>query len=372
MKIGVYVHIPFCKSKCFYCDFVSFPQKNYDEYAKRLIHEMKLCQELKNSVVKTIFIGGGTPSLFSCALISEILSAINFQLDTEITIEANPESITKEKIAAYKSYGINRISIGLQAIQNNLLKTIGRIHTFEMFEKAYEIVAQKFDNINLDLMFGLPNQNLNDWEKTLTYIRKIAPSHVSIYSLIIEEGTKFYQIQDDLQLPDESIERKMYHMAKEILFDEYYQYEISNFARVGNGKKNFECQHNKIYWTLKNYLGFGLAAHSFFNGMRWNNTSNMQKYLASGGNIRENIIASTKKSLMEEFMFLGLRMTRGVNKNLFKEKFNLDIKDIYAKQISSLLKKKLLAENENFIYLTDLGMDLANTAMSEFILDMPS
>ncbi len=366
METGVYIHIPFCKSKCNYCDFVSFAQKNYEEYATRLIDEIKSCRQLQDATVKTIFIGGGTPSLFSCELIYKILDALNMNNADEITIEANPESITKEKIAAYRTYGINRISIGLQAMQNNLLKTLGRIHTFEMFDRAYEIAAEQFKNINIDIMFALPNQNLNDWEETLAYVKKLAPSHISAYSLIIEPGTKFHQMQNKLKLPDEETERKMYHMIKKILAGGYYQYEISNFAR--RDKKNFECRHNKIYWTLKNYLGFGLAAHSFFNGLRWNNTSDMKKYLSSE-NIVENVLPSTKKSLMEEFMFLGLRMTKGINKNLFKEKFGSSIKEIYGPQIKSLIEKKLLIEDENNICLSELGMDLANVAMSEFLLD---
>lgn len=368
METGIYIHIPFCKSKCFYCDFVSFTQKNFDTYTEKLLYEIKTCNQLKTSVIKTIFIGGGTPSLFSYGLIYKILSAINFTSDTEITIEANPESVTKEKIRAYKSYGINRISIGLQAIQNNLLKSLGRIHTFETFEKAYGIVATSFENINIDLMFGLPSQNLSDWEKTLEYTKKLAPTHISTYSLIIEPGTKFFHMKKNLELPDEVTERKMYHAAKKILAPEYYQYEISNFAYCNYSRKNFECQHNKIYWTLKNYLGFGLGSHSFFNGARWNNTYDIKKYL-NQNNFHDNFIFSNEKSLMEEFMFLGLRMTRGIDKNTFKNKFGLDLKNVYKKQIQSLIQKKLLAENSHSIFLTDLGMDLSNYAMAEFLLD---
>lgn len=364
MKTSIYIHIPFCKSKCSYCDFISFTQNNYDKYTQKLIYEIKNCKELKNVTVKTIYIGGGTPSLFSCNLIEKILSQINFSDEIEITIEANPESINREKINFYKSIGINRISIGLQAIQDNLLKILGRAHNFQMFEKAYEIAAKTFDNINIDLMFGLPKQNLDDWSKTLEYVKKIKPQHISAYSLIIEPNTKFYTERKNLQLPDENTEREMYDMTKKILAPDYYQYEISNFTL----QKKFECQHNKIYWTLENYLGFGVAAHSFFNGVRWNNTNDIQKYLTQN-NFRENIIHSTPKSLMEEFMFLGLRMNCGVNKNIFRQKFGHNIKDIYGRQINLLKQKNLLTENENSLYLTDFGMNFANYAMSEFILD---
>lgn len=376
MKTGVYVHIPFCRSKCFYCDFLSFacPKKNsaqdFDLYLKKLLSEINNCVELKKSHIETIFFGGGTPSILPHEFIYKILDAIyknslgTTKKNPEITIESNPESLNQEKICAYKSYGINRISIGLQVIQDKFLKKIGRAHNFKTFEQVYAIAKKYFDNINIDLIFALPDQNLFDWEENLIYIKKIQPAHFSAYSLIIEKNTKFYfaNQKNKLNLPDESIERQMYHSIKKILCD-YKQYEISNWSR----EKKFECKHNKIYWQLKNYLGFGLGAHSFFNNTRWHNTNNLKKYLTQD-NFREEIIKSTRQSLIEEFIFLGLRLNQGINKNKFKKKFGCEIKNIYHKQISLLTKQKLLSENKSFIFLTDYGRDLANYAMSNFIL----
>ena len=244
MKTGVYVHIPFCRSKCFYCDFLSFacPKKNsaldFDLYLKKLLIEINNCAELKKSYIETIFFGGGTPSILPHEFIYKILDAIyknslgTTKKNPEITIESNPESLNQEKICAYKSYGINRISIGLQAIQDKFLKKIGRAHNFKTFEQVYAIAKKFFNNINIDLIFALPDQNLFDWEENLRYIKKIQPTHFSAYSLIIEKNTKFYfaNQKNKLNLPDENLERQMYHTIKKILWD-YKQYEISNWVR---------------------------------------------------------------------------------------------------------------------------------------------
>ena len=376
MKTGIYIHVPFCKSKCFYCDFLSCTCQNknisqcFEPYLKKLLYEIKNCVELKNSYVETIFFGGGTPSILPAESIYKILEAVYknskgiIKKNLEITLEANPESLDHEKICAYKTYGINRLSIGLQAIQNRLLKKIGRAHDFQTFERVYELARKYFSNINTDLIFALPEQNLCDWEETLKYIKKIQPEHFSAYSLIIEKNTPFYfaNKKKQLSLPSEELEREMYYAIKKIL-SEYTQYEISNWA----SKKKFECIHNKIYWQLKNYLGFGLGAHSFFNKKRWHNTTNLKKYLMQN-NYREKIISLTKKSLIEEFMFLGLRLNQGVDKNKFKKNFACEISNIYNNQIYKLTKQKLISQNKNFIFLTDYGRDFANYVMSDFIL----
>lgn len=377
MYTGIYIHIPFCRSKCFYCDFKSFVCKKDSLienkialYIQKLTREIESCNEIKNTIVKSIFIGGGTPSIVSHSNIYKILRAIDsscgaLSRNIEITLEANPESLDQEKIFAYKSYGVNRISIGLQAIQNRLLKKIGRAHDFETFEKAYEITRKKFDNVNLDLIFGLPDQSVSDWEETLRYIKKISPEHLSAYSLIIESGTKFYKHKTNLNLPDESTERQMYYLIKDILGENYYQYEISNFAR----EKKFECRHNKLYWNLENYLGFGLGSHSFFKNTRWHNTYSLKNYLSDVKCYCEDVINTSDKALIEEFMFLGLRLNQGVSKNRFRKKFGYSIDSFYHDQIILLESQKLVAQNEYFIFLTDHGRDLANYVMSKFLFD---
>jgi len=357
-QAGIYIHVPFCKSKCYYCDFVSF-EKNYDheKYIERLLREINFSREIKNINIKSIYIGGGTPSLIKHELINKILREINFDKScTEISIESNPESLNQEKLIAYKSYGINRLSIGLQATQDYLLKKIGRCHNFEMFLKKYELARKYFNNINLDLIFGLPDQNLKTWNKSLDYIYKLEPEHVSTYSLTLEKKN------NKLAEPDEKLERSMYYLARKKLNKKYMQYEISNFAR----NKNFECMHNKIYWTLENYLGFGISAHSFFNNMRWRNTCDFKKYFFE--NIKRDIIFCTKQNLIEEFIFLGMRMTHGINKKKFRNKFGIDIHDLYNKQILRLEQDGLISQNKNNIFLTNFGIDISNYVLSNFIL----
>ncbi len=367
---GIYIHIPFCKSKCNYCDFISFDNKwNYmEQYKNALISEIKNCLEL--SKVSTVFIGGGTPTTLPLAYIQEILQLLPITPRTECTIEANPGTLEKEYLTGLKQAGINRISLGLQAWQNSHLKRLGRIHDRHTFVKNYQAIADiGIDNVNVDLMFGLPQQSFDEWKETLNNIVNLSPQpkHISIYGLTIEEGTNFYNIQDKLNLPDEETERKMYHFATDYLAQNgYLQYEISNFA-----KKGYKSEHNCIYWNCTDYLGFGLNAHSYNEGIRFRNTDNLDVYIEANGNpqkLRTDITVVTPEEAMEEFMFLGLRMLEGIDVNTFYERFGVEINVIYGEQIRLLVKNGLLDRLNNKIFLTRKGIDISNKVFVEFLI----
>lgn len=372
-NISLYVHIPFCKQKCFYCDFKSYAgiEELENDYIDALILEIR--NKCKGYLIKTLFIGGGTPSYLSENNLSKLLKELNklsFLDDAEKTIECNPGTLSDEKIKIIKENNINRISMGLQTTKNNLLKNIGRIHTIEEFKANYKRVRELgIENINIDIMFGLPNQSLEDYKETLEDIVKLNPEHISAYSLIIEEGTYFYKLYEEnkLNVPNEDDERRMYEITKEILEDNNYkQYEISNYAKEGR-----ECRHNKVYWELDEYIGVGVSASSFIDEKRIKNIDNIKEYIErinSNIDVSESIVANSLKEDMEEFMFLGLRMIEGVSIDKFKDKFSKDINDVYGEIINKNKKLGLLDEKNGRIYLTDKGIEVSNWVMSEFIL----
>lgn len=372
-NISLYVHIPFCKQKCFYCDFKSYAgiEELENDYIDALILEIK--NKCKGYLIKTLFIGGGTPSYLSESNLSKLLKELDklcFLDDAEKTIECNPGTLSDEKIKIIKENGINRISMGLQTTKNNLLKNIGRIHTIEEFKANYKRVRELgIENVNIDIMFGLPNQSLEDYKETLEDIVKLNPEHISAYSLIIEEGTYFYKLYEEgkLNVPNEDDERRMYEITKEILEkNNYKQYEISNYAKEGR-----ECRHNKVYWALDEYIGVGVSASSFIDEKRIKNIDNIEDYIERINNnldVSESITTNSLKEDMEEFMFLGLRMIEGVSINKFKEKFSKDINDLYGEIINKNKKLGLLDEEDGRIYLTDKGIEVSNWVMSEFIL----
>lgn len=372
-NISLYVHIPFCKQKCFYCDFKSYAgiEELENDYIDALILEIR--NKCKGYLIKTLFIGGGTPSYLSENNLSKLLKELNklsFLDDAEKTIECNPGTLSDEKIKIIKENNMNRISMGLQTTKNNLLKNIGRIHTIEEFKANYKRVRELgIENINIDIMFGLPNQSLEDYKETLEDIVKLNPEHISAYSLIIEEGTYFYKLYEEnkLNVPNEDDERRMYEITKEILEDNNYkQYEISNYAKEGR-----ECRHNKVYWELDEYIGVGVSASSFIDEKRIRNIDNIKEYIErinSNIDVSESIVANSLKEDMEEFMFLGLRMIEGVSIDKFKDKFSKDINDVYGEIINKNKKLGLLDEKNGRIYLTDKGIEVSNWVMSEFIL----
>ena len=374
-KIGVYIHIPFCKQKCYYCDFISFPniEKMQEKYVQALLKEIenfiKENQELK---IETIYIGGGTPSYIDSKYIEKILSLFNKKNLIESTIEVNPGTVNKEKLEAYKKAGINRLSIGLQSTSNRLLKQIGRIHKFEDFLNTYNLAKNiGFNNINVDLMIGLPNQNIADIKKSLEEVVKLNPTHISVYSLIIEENTPIAQMVEkgELNLPDEEEERNMYWYVKNFLeLQGYNHYEISNFS-----KKGYESKHNLDCWEQKEYVGFGLAAHSYINKIRYSNTEDLEKYIKNCEESRfnENKIIQEKQNHFtqeQEYMLLGLRKIDGVSIQNFKNKFGENPIFVFRNELNKLVEEKLLKVTEDNIMLTNKGLDLANLVWEEFVL----
>lgn len=373
--LSIYIHIPFCKSKCYYCDFLSFNcnHENVSRYFNALMKELDILYSMKeNYKIKTIFIGGGTPTFVDVDYIQKVLEKINKILiiseDAEITIEANPGTIHEDNIILLKKAGINRLSIGLQCWQDELLKKIGRIHTKDEFLYAYEAaVSSGINNINVDLIFALPSQTTNQWQETLEKTVELKPAHISCYGLTIEEGTVFKRMYDKGGINiDEDIERKMYHMAIRYLEQRgYLQYEISNFS-----KPKMECLHNLTYWQLKPYYGFGLGAHSYFENYRFNNEKSINKYIEkvlTGDTIYENKTFCDEKTMKEEYLFLGLRKTQGISKVDYESKFNNTIEKDYNDEIKKLVSLGLLNEDIDNLRLTEKGLDLANQVFVEFI-----
>lgn len=373
-EVSLYIHIPFCKQKCFYCDFPSFAGKEElrEDYINALVKDIK--NKCKDYLIKTIFIGGGTPSYLEVNEIEKLLDAVNelnLKDDLEFSMECNPGTLKKEKLEVMKKGRINRISFGLQSCDNKLLKQIGRIHTFEEFLQNYNLAREVgFDNINVDLMYGLPNQSVENLKDTLEKICKIKPEHISAYSLIIEENTAFYTLyeRDKLILPSEDDEREMDALTKKILTENgYNQYEISNYSLKGK-----ECEHNKVYWTLGEYIGIGTACSSYIDGYRLENINNIKEYIKKNNLGEEVVIEKHKNSIkddMEEFVFMGLRMRVGIDIDSFKNKFNKPIESIYGTVVDKNINRGLLEIVDNRMFLTEKGMELSNNVMSDFILE---
>lgn len=382
-SLELYVHIPFCVRKCEYCDFLSAPAgaDTQQEYVRNLLLEIEQkgvrCTDYE---VTTIFFGGGTPSILKAGWIADILDAIhrNFKVrkDAELTIECNPGTLTFEKLSIYKSAGINRISVGLQSASDAELRELGRVHTYEDFLKSYDLIRKKgFSNVNIDLMAALPGQTLKSYEQTLRRVLALKPEHISAYSLIIEEGTPFYEKYeaDELLrekgekpqiLPSEETERLMYERTKELLLAHGYErYEISNYARKG-----YACRHNVGYWRRENYLGFGLGSASLLENERFHNTTDLTDYLG-GDYLAYEQEKLDKKSQMEEFMFLGLRMTEGISTECFRQTFGLTVELVYGPVLEQQIADQLLRKEDGRIFLTERGLDVSNYVMAQFLLD---
>lgn len=414
----LYIHIPFCIRKCAYCDFLSGPadEQTQERYMEALLKEVELagmmheqsegsdadqrekeiCDTALPKSVETIFIGGGTPSAIDARWIVRLMEQVRTSFvvaeDAEITMEANPGTLTADKLERYRQSGINRLSMGLQSTDDDELVRLGRIHTYEDFLGNYQLARQAgFTNINIDLMSALPGQTVESYEKTLRRIIALEPEHISAYSLIIEEGTPFGEryperldgegsyedkekgsdtTQTGWQLPTEEEDRQMYHLTKEILAEAGYdRYEISNYASPG-----YECRHNVGYWTGAVYLGLGLGAASYYGGQRFSNTRDMGEYVAlleSGqsalARIRRDVQTLTVQDRMEEFMFLGLRLTEGISSVEFEQRFGQTMESVYGSVLEKMQEKKLMACDGERWYLTDLGLDVSNYILAEFL-----
>ena len=376
-RFGVYVHIPFCKQKCKYCDFISFAsyKEKYKEYVECLINEIRNKKIENPKLVNTIYIGGGTPSILDSEDIINILEAIRnrFKIDTdcEITIEINPGTATKEKLEDYKNAGINRLSIGLQSTSDRILKLIGRIHSYEEFLNTYNLAKEVgFENVNVDLMLAIPTQTESELIDSVQKVIDLKPNHISLYSLILEEGTELEKLisAGKYELLSEELERKMYWETKKLLeLNDYKHYEISNFS-----KKGFESKHNRDCWNQEEYIGFGLAAHSYYNEMRFANIDSLEVYINNikNNNFEKNIDINEiqdKPAKMREFMLIGLRQIDGVKISDFERKFRINPLFYFRFEISRLTDEDLIEVDLDNIKLTEKGLDFANQVFEEFI-----
>jgi len=412
--LSLYVHIPFCKAKCNYCDFLSFGGCDYSQH-KQYINA--LCKEIQayrtiagEYTLKTIFFGGGTPSFIEASFIEQVMQTIGsvFEVDdhAEITIEGNPDSLLKDKLAVYRRAGMNRLSIGLQSANDDLLKTLGRVHNYDQFVAAYSSARQVgFSNINVDVMSGLPGETKESYVRTLAKVVELQPEHISAYSLIVEEGTPLCKNEELLELlPTEEMDRKLYAKTKMFLKNSGYdRYEISNYA-----KKGYACRHNFVYWTGGEYLGVGLGASSYLSvwmddeycgKIRFHGVENTDEYIGRFMNcdgMGETMYTNTKrnesyqcdgnillgflrdyykdlqflkrKDEMEEFMFLCLLFTKGISKREFKERCGVEIENVYGKVLTKYMEQQMLLEGDDRVYLSDAGIDVSNVVMAEFML----
>ena len=394
-ELEVYVHIPFCVRKCAYCDFLSAPAGAEERaaYADALIREIRCMKKKYDEYrVSTVFLGGGTPSVLDGDDTARIFEALqgSFDLaeDAEVTIEANPGTVTAEKLAAWRASGINRLSIGLQSADDRELKLLGRIHTWQDFLETYSLARKAgFANINVDLISAIPGQTQAGWEKTLRTVAELGPEHISAYSLIIEEGTPFFEHYGEggkrqdtdgaawPPLPDEDEDRAIYEATARLLQEYgYHRYEISNYAKEG-----YECRHNLGYWERTEYLGLGLGSSSLIRECRFHNTADMEKYLGAfsegeetaseeaSEKILEEKESLTREEQMAEFMFLGLREMKGVSLHRFRECFGAELEQVYGEQIRKLKREGLLEEEDGRLHLTPRGIDISNYVFCEFV-----
>lgn len=395
-QISLYIHIPFCVKKCNYCDFLSFPASDEQKtsYLDMLCLEIERKSRFFDGIeVSSVFIGGGTPSCIPANEIAKIMELINrsfaLQKGAEVTIEVNPGTVDLEKLSCYLQAGINRLSIGLQSTDDAMLQILGRIHNFADFAETYK-QARKcgFENISVDLMSGLPGQTTEQFLDTLKIVTSFKPEHISCYSLILEEGTLFYEKMDSMVFPSEDEDRDMYAMTKQFLHEQGYErYEISNYAKKGK-----ESRHNIGYWKRGEYLGLGLGAASHIQNIRFNNPANMEQYFAmvnsdiltdnadgSGRtgfclipgweNDYEQVEILSVEDRIEEYMFLGLRMMCGINTEDFSHQFGKTVDDVYGSVLQSLISQQLITKNNQYVALTERGIDVSNYVFGQFLFD---
>lgn len=373
--ISLYIHIPFCLRKCSYCDFLSGPRtaEQREKYVQALLREIRAQEDCpRGTHADTVFFGGGTPSVLSADQILRILQALRetFSIlpDAEISLEMNPGTADEKKLHALKKAGINRLSLGVQSMHDDELALLGRIHTAEEAREAFGTArAAGFENINIDLMSALPGQTFETWADSLRQAVEWKPEHISAYSLIIEPGTPFSTLFEAGKLPplpDEETDRKMYHFTRDFLAQSgYARYEISNYALPGR-----ECRHNSGYWTGHPYLGFGIGAASFVNGTRFSNTTDFNTYIQEGSSIREDIHTLSQQEKMEEFMFLGLRMTAGVSAADFYARFGKSLEEVYGDVIRRHLRQGLMEPAGDGFCLTERGTDVSNYVMADYLM----
>lgn len=372
-SLSLYIHIPFCVRKCLYCDFLSSSAS--DDTVRTYFHALKSeifsYRHISGKYgVTSVYFGGGTPSLPDSAYVGEIMAAIREvfapEADAEISLEMNPGTADRKKIHDYRISGVNRISVGLQSAVNTELAALGRIHTYEDFMATFNMLREAgFDNINVDLMTGIPGQDMNSARYSFEKVTELFPEHISAYSLIIEPGTPFGDMdKDKLALPDEDTDMAIYKFTAEFLRSKGYErYEISNYSRPGK-----ECRHNIVYWDRGNYIGLGAGAASLLEGRRFTNTGDMKEYVSSPGKARTEDRMLAEKECMEEFMFLGLRKICGIKRCDFERFFGIEIEKVYGEAIKKQIRNGLMIRNGDFYSLSDRGTDVSNEVLSEFLL----
>lgn len=372
---SAYIHIPFCVRICTYCDFNKYfiDKQPVDEYLDALILEMERRTQNANTKLKTMYVGGGTPTALNIDQLNKFLSAINriFTIEGEFSFEANPDELTFEKVKLLKAFGVNRVSMGVQTFKPELLEILGRTHkTEDIYDAVRNARDAGIESISLDLMYHLPQQTLEDFEKSLNLAMKMDIDHISSYGLILEPKTQFYNMyrKGHLKLPNEDLGAEMYQTLMHKIEDsKFHQYEISNFAIEGH-----ESEHNKVYWLNEEYYGFGAGASGYTNGVRYTNVNPVNHYIKAIANQKEPILTETRPTTneqMEEEMFLGLRLNCGVNKNKFNEKFNTTIDRIFGQTIIELKNRKLIEETQDYIYLTERGKVIGNEVFEAFLLN---
>ncbi|WAW14196.1 radical SAM family heme chaperone HemW [Peptostreptococcus equinus] len=376
---GLYIHIPFCAKKCHYCDFTSYVgmESEIDSYLEALKREIDLYL-VEKKLVSSIFIGGGTPSILSVKQIEKLLKIINkkfiFDINTEFTIECNPGTLTIEKLRVMKEMGINRLSIGLQSTHDKHLEFMGRIHNLKEFEESFKNARQVgFDNINVDLIFAFEGQTFDEWKETVNYIINLNPEHISAYSLIIEEGTRFFYLYEQGQLKeiDEELYVKMYRYVIDTFEKNgYEQYEISNYA-----KKDRRCKHNILYWECEEYYGFGLGASGYIEGIRYTNTKNMTQYMKKIEKNNKPIDYEEKLSnidIYNERMMLGLRMIEGIDMLQLMSLLDDENKKIIESKIRKYIEqghiKKYIINGDEYIHFCQQGIEISNTILVDLMI----
>lgn len=392
-KLGIYIHIPFCMSKCNYCDFISFAgyqRDTFEQYSEAVKREIRGYAEgsqviggklllTSDYIVDTIFLGGGTPSLFPLDLLTEIVEYVSdsFKISEklEFTLESNPKTLNSKSLAAYKNLSINRLSMGAQSFDDNILKFLGRTHDSSDIEQSFFMAREAgCNNINLDFIFGIPNQSMSSWENTVLKFKALNPEHLSIYNLKIEENTPFNQMLNDGKITeiDDKLDRRMYKFALDTLTnnssfdgmgkDKYYRYEISNLAHKG-----FECRHNLKYWSMDEFIGIGLNAHSYINDSRSSNISNLQDYIKNIGSFKIWEHQNSIEDEISEYIFTGMRKTKGISFIEFESNFNFDLQDKFKDEIEKLTREKLIKKEMGFLRLTTKGVNISNYVLSHFV-----
>ena len=361
---GLYIHVPFCRRKCNYCDFCSVSCEGVsDEYIDRLLAEARLYVRDGRIPIDTVYFGGGTPSLLKPSQLERIMSALadafEIRTDSEITLECNPGTADREGLSAFHRLGVNRLSLGLQSIHENELIALGRIHDFSKFLDTYSTArAVGFDNISVDIMYGIAHQTVGSFEETLKTLLSLSPEHLSVYGLIVEEGTPFFAARDKLPLPDEDAECDMYYLADRLLREAgYLHYEISNYARAG-----FESRHNLKYWRDLEYIGLGVSAYSYFEGVRYGNTRSLGVYL-SGGGIREDVNILTPFDKRYEYAMMRLRLAEGISLSEYERLFGVPFAEGKEEIISDYVSRGLMRIQDGRLSFTAEGFYISNSLL---------